>query len=38
VKESLKQMSLGTIIIIAFSDPMVEVLGAMGNVIGVSPF
>lgn len=35
---SLKIMGTGTLLVILFSDPMVGVLSAFGNLIGVNPF
>lgn len=35
---SLYQMSLGTVIILVFSDPMVDLLGEIGKVVGVPSF
>merc|ERR1712166_830232 len=33
-----QQMGLGTLIVLSFSDPMVDVLAAMGKDMGISPF
>jgi len=36
--KSFQQMGLGTLIVLTFSDPMVDVLAAIGHGIGVNPF
>lgn len=36
--KSFQQMGLGTLIVLSFSDPMVDVLAAMGKDMGISPF
>jgi len=38
IKMSLKIMGMGTMWVILFSDPMVGVLSAFGDLIGVNPF
>ena len=38
IKRSLWQMSLGTILCLLFSDPMVDCLGALGDRTGIPPF
>jgi len=36
--KSFMMMSLGTVVVLIFSDPMVEVLSSCGVVLGVNPF
>jgi len=36
--KSFQQMGLGTLIVLTFSDPMVDVLAAMGKGMGINPF
>jgi len=36
--KSFQQMGLGTLLVLTFSDPMVDVLAAIGNNTGISPF
>jgi len=36
--KSFQQMGLGTLIVLSFSDPMVDVLSAMGRDMGINPF
>jgi Ca2+/Na+ antiporter len=36
--ESLQQMIIGTVLVLIFSDPMVDVLGAIGTMTGVPAF
>jgi hypothetical protein len=36
--ESFQKMIIGTILVLIFSDPMVDVLGAIGKMSGVPPF
>jgi Ca2+/Na+ antiporter len=38
LKESFQKMIVGTILVLIFSDPMVDVLGAIGTMTGVPPF
>jgi Ca2+/Na+ antiporter len=38
LKDSFQQMIIGTLLVLVFSDPMVDVLGAMAKMTGVPPF
>merc|ERR1719375_1271744 len=38
MKESFKQMTIGTILVLIFSDPMVDVLSEIGNKTGIPAF
>jgi len=38
IRESCKKMLIGTILVLIFSDPMVDVLAQIGKVTGVPPF
>jgi Ca2+/Na+ antiporter len=38
LKDSFQQMIIGTLLVLLFSDPMVDVLGAMAKMTGVPPF
>jgi Ca2+/Na+ antiporter len=38
MKDSFQQMIFGTLLVLLFSDPMVDVLGAMAKMTGVPPF
>jgi Ca2+/H+ antiporter len=37
-KRSFMMMAIGTVLVLLFSDPMVDVLGAFGNAVGMGPF